>query len=171
MAPSKRSRPTHSGPDSAGTPATVALARAGIDFTLHPYVHQDDTTGYGDEAAEQLGIDPRRIFKTLIAEVSGQLVVAVVPVAHHLDLKALARARGAKKAQLADPQAATRSSGYVLGGISPIGQRTKLPTVIDSTARDFPTIFVSAGRRGVQVELPPADLIAITDARVGPIAG
>lgn len=171
MAPSQRSRPKHSGADSAATPATVALAKAGIDFTLHPYVHHDDATGYGEEAARQLGIDPRQIFKTLVAEVNGQLVVAVVPVAQHLDLKALARARGAKKAQLADPQAATRSSGYVLGGISPIGQRTKLPTVIDSTARDFPAIFVSAGRRGLQVRLSPADLMAVTDALVAPIAG
>lgn len=171
MATGKRSRSKHSGADSAGTPATVALTRAGIDFALHPYVHQDDATGYGEEAAEQLGIDPRQIFKTLIADVSGQLVVAVVPVARQLDLKALARVRGAKKAQLADPQAATRSSGYVLGGISPIGQRTKLPTVIDSTGLGFPTIFVSAGRRGLQVELSPADLIAITEALVHAIAG
>lgn len=171
MAPSKRSRPKRSGPESAGTPATAALAKAGIDFTLHPYEHHDGATRYGEEAAEQLGVDPRRIFKTLIADVSGQLVVAVVPVADQLDLKALARSRGAKKAQLADPQAATRSSGYVLGGISPIGQRTKLPTVIDSSCADFPTIFVSAGRRGLQVELSPADLTAITDALVAPISG
>ena len=148
----------------------MALTNAGIGFTLHPYVHHDDATGYGEEAAEQLGIDPRQIFKTLVADVSGQLVVAVVPVAHQLDLKALARARGAKKAQLADPQAAIRSSGYVLGGISPIGQRIKLPTVIDTTVRDFATIFVSAGRRGLQVELSPADLVAITEALVHPIA-
>jgi len=158
------------GPDSAGTPATVALARAGIEFSLHPYPHHDQMTGYGDEAADQLGVDRRQIFKTLIADVGG-LVVAVVPVADQLDLKALARSQGAKKAQLADPRAATRSSGYVLGGISPIGQRTRLPTVIDSSARDFPTIFVSAGRRGLQVELAPDDLIAVTDALVAPIAG
>jgi len=169
MAP-KRSRPKHSGADSAGTPATVALSKASIDYRLHPYAHHADATGYGEEAAEQLGVDPHQIFKTLVADVGGQLVVAVVPVAQHLDLKALARARGAKKAELADLQVATRSSGYVLGGISPIGQRTKLPTVIDSSARNFPMIFVSAGRRGLQVELSPADLIAVTDAQVQPIA-
>lgn len=160
-----------SGPDSAGTPATVALTRAGIEFTLHPYEHRDDSTGYGDEAAEQLGVDRRRIFKTLVAEVAGRLTVAVVPVANQLDLKALARACDAKKAQLADPQAATRSSGYVLGGISPIGQRTPLPTVIDISSGEFPTIFVSAGRRGLQVELSPADLVTVTGASVAPIAG
>lgn len=166
MAKSKRP-----GPDSAGTPATVALTGAGIAFTLHPYEHHGDGTGYGDEAAEQLDVDRRRIFKTLVADVGGKLTVAVVPVANQLDLKALARACGAKKAQLADPQAATRSTGYVLGGISPIGQRTSLPTVIDTSSADFPTIFVSAGRRGLQVELSPADLVTITGATVAAIAG
>jgi Cys-tRNA(Pro)/Cys-tRNA(Cys) deacylase len=161
-----KSRP---GRESTGTPATVALSKAGIDFTLHPYVHDDASTSYGDEAAAQLGVDRRRIFKTLVADVSGQLTVAVVPVAGQLDLKALARASGAKKATMADAQAATRSSGYVLGGISPIGQRTPLPTVIDGTALDFPTIFVSAGRRGLQVELAPTDLISITRATTASI--
>lgn len=157
--------------DSAGTPATVALTRAGVEFTLHAYEHHADCTGYGDEAAAGLGVDRRRIFKTLIADVAGQLTVAVVPVADQLDLKALARARGAKKAQLAEPRVAARSSGYVLGGISPVGQRTPLPTVIDSSSETFPTIFVSAGRRGLQVELSPTDLLAVTGASVAPIAG
>ena len=171
VASSKRSSSKRSAPESAGTPATVALSAAGFAYTLHPYEHHDDATRYGDEAAEQLGVDPRQIFKTLVADVGGRLTVAVVPVADQLDLKALARACGAKKAQLADPRAAERSSGYVIGGISPIGQRTKLPTVIDSSSGGFATIFVSAGRRGLQVELSPTDLVAVTDAVVAPIAG
>ena len=166
MSKSKRSRS-----DPAATPATLALAKAGIAFTLHPYEHRDDSTGYGEEAAEQLAVDPRQIFKTLVAEAGETLTVAVVPVANQLDLKALARACGAKRAELADPKAATRSSGYVLGGISPIGQRTSLPTVIDSSSADFATIFVSAGRRGLQVELAPTDLAKITGAISAPIAG
>ncbi|MBO0810480.1 MAG: Cys-tRNA(Pro) deacylase [Microlunatus sp.] len=163
-------RAKKSGTASGATPAVVALTRAGIGFTVHPYEHRDDARGYGNEAADELGVDRRRIFKTLVAEVDRNLAVAVVPVADQLDLRALARACGAKKATMADPQAATRSSGYVLGGISPIGQRTRLPTVIDSSSREFATIFVSAGRRGLQVELSPADLAAVTGAVVAPIA-
>jgi len=155
---------------SSGTPATVALAKAGIAFTVHPYAHADDTTAYGDEAATQLGVDRNRIFKTLVADVAGRLTVAVVPVAHQLDLKALARAVGAKKAEMADPAAAQRSSGYVLGGISPIGQRTPLPTVVDVSALAYDTVFVSAGRRGLQVELAPGDLIELTRATSAAIA-
>ena len=164
-------KPKKSAADSGGTPATVTLARAGIAFTLHPYHHRDEVADFGNEAAAELGVDRRRIFKTLVADVGGRLVVAVVPVANQLDLKALARVYGAKKAQLADPQAATRSSGYVRGGISPIGQRTKLATVIDGSCHDFPTIWVSAGRRGLQVELSPDDLAAVTGAVLAPIAG
>ena len=152
------------------TPATTALIDAGITFTLHPYEHHDDTTNFGEEAVRAIGADPNQVFKTLIADVGGQLVVAVLPVARQLDLKALATEFGAKKASMADPQAAARSSGYVVGGISPIGQRTQLPTVLDASADDFETIYVSAGRRGLQVELAPADLRAITDARSVPIA-
>lgn len=154
---------------TGGTPATVALTRAQIDFTLHPYVHHDDTTAFGDEAAAALGVDRARMFKTLVADAGGELVVAVVPVAHQLDLKALAAAVGAKKAVLADPAAAARSSGYVLGAISPIGQRTRLRTVLDTSASAFRTIFVSAGKRGLSVELGPADLVAVTGATVAPI--
>ena len=150
--------------DTGGTPATVALSRAGISFTLHPYAHQDDATNFGDEAAAALGLKRTRMFKTLVADLGGELVVAVVPVAYRLDLKALAAAVGAKKAAMADPAAAARSSGYVVGGISPIGQRTRLRTVVDASAQDFPTIFVSAGKRGLQVELAPADLAAVTGA-------
>ena len=152
-----------------GTPATVALTRAGIDFTLHPYEHHDDATGFGDEAAEALGVPKTRIFKTLVADVGGELVVAVVPVAQKLDLKALANAVGVKKAAMADPAAAARSSGYVVGGISAIGQRTPLRTVIDQSATDFETIMVSAGKRGLQVELKPADLAGVTGGKFAPI--
>lgn len=157
--------------DGGGTPATVELRRAGVDFTLHPYEHHAEATSFGAEAAEQLGIEPERIFKTLVADVSGKLVVAVVPVAGRLDLKALAQAVGAKKATMADPHQAARSSGYVVGGISPIGQRTPLPTVVDASAENFATVYVSAGRRGLQVELTPADLISVTTAQLAKIAG
>lgn len=155
---------------STGTPATAALKAAGIPFTLHPYQHSADAGSYGAEAAEQLGVDRHRIFKTLVADVAGRLVVAVVPVAGQLDLKALARAVGAKKAQLADPRDAERASGSVLGGISPIGLRTPLPTVVDASATGFATVLVSAGRRGLQLELAPVDLVAVTRARTAPIA-
>lgn len=148
-----------------GTPATTVLLDAGITFTLHPYEHHDDTGNYGEEAAQALGVEETRIFKTLVADVGGQMVVAVVPVARQLDLKALAAAFDTKRATMADPSAAARSSGYVVGGISPIGQRTPLPTVVDDSADDFVTILVSAGRRGLQVELAPTDLHTITGAR------
>jgi Cys-tRNA(Pro)/Cys-tRNA(Cys) deacylase len=152
------------------TPATVALIRAGVPFTLHPYEHHPDSTSFGDEAARALRVDPSRIFKTLVVDASGQLTVAVVPVAQQLDLKALAAAVGAKKAVMADPAAAARSSGYVVGGISPIGQRTRLPTVVDSSAESFATVMVSAGKRGLQVELAPDDLIAVAGAITAAIA-
>lgn len=154
---------------AGGTPATVALTKAGITHALHPYEHDDATTAYGDEAAAALGVDPEQIFKTLVADVFGELVVAVVPVAGQLDLKALAAACGAKKASMADPAVAARSSGYVVGGISPIGQRTRLRTVVDATALTYPTVLVSAGKRGLQVELTPADLVAVTDATTAAI--
>ena len=154
---------------TGGTPATVALSAAGVSHTLHPYEHHADSSSYGGEAAEALAVDPRRIFKTLVADASGELVVAVVPVACQLDLKALATAVGAKKASMADPGAAARSSGYVVGGISPIGQRSRLRTVVDVSVFEFDTVFVSAGKRGLQVELAPADLISVTDAGTAPI--
>ncbi|WP_028708561.1 Cys-tRNA(Pro) deacylase [Propionicicella superfundia] len=158
---------------SGGTPATAVLAAAGVPFTLHAYTHRDETRAFGDEAAAELGVDPARIFKTLVCE-TGQsrpeLAVAIVPVAGHLDLKAMATARGAKKASLADPRVAARSSGYVVGGISPLGQRTVLPTVIDVSARQFETILVSAGKRGLQVELAPADLARLTAATFAAVA-
>jgi Cys-tRNA(Pro)/Cys-tRNA(Cys) deacylase len=157
-------------PNRGATAAVSALERARVSFTLHPYEHDQAATGFGEEAAEKLGVDPRRIFKTLVAELGGNLVVAVVPVAGSLDLKALAAAMGGKKAALAEPAAAIRATGYVLGGISPLGQRTRLPTVLDAHAYDFDTILVSAGRRGLQVELSPADLARLTAARVAPVA-
>jgi Cys-tRNA(Pro)/Cys-tRNA(Cys) deacylase len=149
----------------------VALNRAGVAYTLHPYAHDDATTAYGEEAAAALGVDPARLFKTLLADVGGELVVAVVPVALRLDLKALAALLGVKRAAMADPAAATRSTGYVLGGISPLGQRTRLRTVVDDSAAHHASVYVSAGRRGLQVELAPADLVAVTGAVFGPVAG
>ena len=152
-----------------GTPATVALTRAGVAFTLHPYHHDDAATHFGEEAAAALGVEPTRIFKTLLADVGDELVVAVVPVARQLDLKALAAVLGAKRATMADPAAATRSTGYVLGGISPFGQRTRLRTVVDDSALGHATVLVSAGKRGLQVELAPADLVRVTGALSGPL--
>ncbi|ROS61956.1 Cys-tRNA(Pro)/Cys-tRNA(Cys) deacylase [Frigoribacterium sp. PhB160] len=153
-----------------GTPATVALAAAGVPFTAHPYVHHDTATNFGAEAAAELGLSDDRVFKTLVAEADGVLVVAVVPVSRRLDLKALAAAVGAKKAQLADPDVAERRTGYVVGGISPLGQRTTLPTVVDASAASFATVFVSGGRRGFDVELAPDDLVRATGGRLLPIA-
>ena len=155
---------------AGGTPATAALTRAGVPFELHPYAHDAATTSYGEEAATALGVKPARIFKTLLADLGGELVVAVVPVARQLDLKALASVLGAKRATMADPAAATRSTGYVLGGISPLGQRNTLRTVVDASAAGFPTVYVSAGRRGLQLELAPADLLRVTGAVSGAVA-
>jgi Cys-tRNA(Pro)/Cys-tRNA(Cys) deacylase len=152
-----------------GTPATVALTRAGVAFTLHPYHHDDAATHFGEEAAAALSVEPTRIFKTLLADVGDELVVAVVPVARQLDLKALAAVLGVKRATMADPAAATRSTGYVLGGISPFGQRTRLRTVLDDSALGHATVLVSAGKRGLQVEVAPADLVRVTGAVSGPL--
>ncbi|MEU2247638.1 Cys-tRNA(Pro) deacylase [Streptomyces sp. NPDC019224] len=149
---------------SGGTPATVALTAAGTAFTVHAYEHDPASPSYGEEAAQALGVSPDRVFKTLVADVDGRLTVAVVPVAGSLDLKALAAAAGGKRATMADPAAAERTTGYVRGGISPLGQRKRLPTVLDASARAHATICVSAGRRGLEVELSPEDLAALTDA-------
>jgi Cys-tRNA(Pro)/Cys-tRNA(Cys) deacylase len=155
---------------SAGTPATVALSRAKIAYTLHPYEHDPRAEAYGDEAAAALGVDPARIFKTLIASVDGSLVCAVVPVAGRLDLKALAAAVGGKRGAMADPADAARATGYVLGGISPLGHRSRLPVVVDESASRFDTVYVSAGRRGLQVQLSPHDLVRAAAANVAPIS-
>ncbi|MGK5729703.1 Cys-tRNA(Pro) deacylase [Streptomyces sp. URMC 124] len=151
------------------TPAIVALEKAGAVFSVHSYAHDPAAPSYGEEAAEALGRDPAQVFKTLVAEVDGALTVAVVPVSGSLDLKALAAAVGGKRAAMADPAAAERTTGYVRGGISPLGQRRRLPTALDASARSHATICVSAGRRGLEVELSPADLAALTGAVVAPI--
>ncbi|GGX54013.1 Cys-tRNA(Pro) deacylase [Streptomyces minutiscleroticus] len=155
---------------SGGTPATVALTAAGVAFTVHAYEHDPSHPSYGEEAAQAMGVSPERVFKTLVADVDGELTVAVVPVAGSLDLKALASAVGGKRAAMADPAAAERTTGYVRGGISPLGQRKKLRTVLDASARAHETICVSAGRRGLEVELAPADLEKLTDAVSAPVA-
>lgn len=154
---------------AGGTPATVALSTAGVEFTVHAYEHDPAHPSYGEEAAEAMGVSPERVFKTLVADVDGALVVAVVPVAGSLDLKALATAVGGKRAAMADPALAERTTGYVRGGISPLGQRKKLRTVLDASADGHDTICVSAGRRGLEVELSPRDLLKLTGAVAAPI--
>lgn len=154
-----------------GTPATLLLKQQKVAHTVHEYDHDPRAAGYGLEAATALGIEPGRCFKTLVADVDGVLTVAVVPVSGPLDLKALASAVGGKRAAMADPAAAERSSGYVVGGISPLGQRKRLRTVIDASASAWPTVYVSAGRRGLDVELSPGDLARLTSATLAPIRG
>ncbi|MGW5732010.1 MULTISPECIES: Cys-tRNA(Pro) deacylase [Streptomyces] len=154
---------------TGGTPATVALTAAGADFTVHAYEHDSAHPSYGEEAAQAMGVSPDRVFKTLVAEVDGELTVAVVPVAGTLNLKALATAVSGKRAVMADPAAAERTTGYVRGGISPLGQRKKLRTVLDDSASSHATICVSAGRRGLEVELAPGDLARLTAAVLAPI--
>ncbi|HTZ44921.1 MAG TPA: Cys-tRNA(Pro) deacylase [Jatrophihabitans sp.] len=155
---------------SGGTPATTALDRAGIGYRTRSYRHDSRAESYGEEAASQLGLDPRQIFKTLIASVDSKLVCAVVPVAARLDLKALAGAAGGRKAELAEPAKAQRATGYVLGGISPLGHRSAIPVVVDASATGFERVYVSAGKRGLQLELAPADLIRAAAATVAAIA-
>jgi len=141
-----------------------------VRYRLHTYDHNPATRSYGLEAAAALEVPPGQVFKTLVADVDGVLVVAVVPVCGSLDLKALASARRGKQAVMAAQAAAERVTGYVIGGISPFGQRRKLPTVVDHTALDHETIFVSAGKRGLDIELSPADLIRLTTATTARIA-
>lgn len=166
---------------AGGTPATLALARAGIDFTVRSYDHDPavaEHESYGAEAAAALGVDPVRVFKTLLTRVDAGgrspggngLAVAVVPVTGQLDLKAFAQALHAKRAQMADPADAERVTGYVVGGISPMGQKRRLPTVLDASALDHPTVLVSGGRRGMDIELAPHDLVAVTDATVARVS-
>lgn len=162
---------------ASGTPAVVVLQKAGVPHTLHPYeldknaaVHQ-----YGQEAADALGVSADVIFKTLLADIDGgglavAVAVAVVPVSATLDLKAFAAAVGGKKAQLAEPSVAERTTGYVVGGISPLGQKRALPTVVDASALELDRMYVSAGRRGLQVELAPRDLVRLTSATTAQIA-
>jgi len=152
------------------TPAVVALRAAGVTFTLHEYAHDPRSDSFGLEAATELGLDPDRVYKTLLATADGGLVVAVVPVSGRLDLKALARAVGASKAAMADVRAAERATGYVAGGISPFGQKRAHRTVVDETVELWPTVYVSGGRRGLDVEIAPADLIEVTGATVQDIS-
>jgi Cys-tRNA(Pro)/Cys-tRNA(Cys) deacylase len=153
-----------------GTPATTLLARLGISHSVHRYDHDPRHPSFGLEASDALGVAPERVFKTLVAEVDGALAVGVVPVATQLDLKALAAAMGGKRAVMAGVAAAERATGYVAGGISPLGQRRRLPVVVDSSALGFPTVYCSGGRRGLELELAPADLVRAANALVAPIA-
>lgn len=162
---------------AGATRAIEAVRRAGVEHAVHEYaVHEaagrerGTRPAYGDDAAAALGVDPRRIHKTLVAAVDGRLIVAIVPVAGELDLKALADAVGGRRAAMADVPVAERATGYVRGGISPLGQRRSLPTVVDGAALGWPTIYVSAGRRGLQLEIAPDDLVRLTGARVAVIA-
>lgn len=155
---------------ATGTPATTALARAGVTFEVHPYDHDPDAASYGLEAASALSVPPGQVFKTLLVDSGSGLAVGVVPVDRQLDLKAVAAALGWKRATMADPAAAERSTGYVVGGISPVGQKRRLPTVVDRSATGFERIYVSGGRRGLDLSLAPADLVRVTDAHVADIA-
>jgi len=146
------------------------LAKLGITHTIHRYDHDPRHPSYGQEASEVLGVPAERVFKTLVADVDGQLTVAVVPVAGSLDLKALAAAVGGKKAVMADPAQAERASGYGTGGITSLGLRKRMPVVVDESALPHNTVFCSAGQRGLEIELAPADLIAATEAKAAPIA-
>jgi Cys-tRNA(Pro)/Cys-tRNA(Cys) deacylase len=152
------------------TPATALLGKLGIAHSVHAYPHDPRHGSYGLEASEALGVEPERVFKTLVADVDGALTIGVVPVAGQLDLKALAAAAGGKKAAMADVAAAERATGYVAGGISPLGHRRRLAVVVDSSALGYPTIFCSAGRRGLELELAPAGLVRAANAVVAPIA-
>ncbi|ROP66850.1 Cys-tRNA(Pro) deacylase [Curtobacterium sp. PhB115] len=155
---------------SPSTPATVALERAGVPYTPHVYDHHESATNFGEEAAAALGLREEQVFKTLVVSVDGSLAVAIVPVANRLDLKAIAAAVGGKKATLADPALAEKRTGYVVGGISPVGQKSRIRTVLDDSALTYTTIFVSGGRRGFDIELAPADLARVTEATSAPIA-
>lgn len=150
---------------AARTPAIAAAQRAGVPYRVHEYRHDPRAGSYGLEAADKLGVDPARVFKTLVVSIEGSLAVAVVPVAAQLDLRALG-----KRAALAEPRVAERATGYVTGGISPLGQRKPLPTILDESASAFDTIYVSAGRRGLEIELSPAHLLELTGGRIARVA-
>jgi Cys-tRNA(Pro)/Cys-tRNA(Cys) deacylase len=152
-----------------GTRATELLTGLGIPHTVHRYDHDPRHPSYGQEASEALGVPPERVFKTLVADVDGQLTVGVVPVTGSLDLKALAAAVGGKRAVMADPAQAEKSSGYVTGGIAPIGLRRPLPVVVDESALHYASVFCSAGQRGLEIELAPADLVKAAVARTAAI--
>jgi len=153
-----------------GTPATVALTRAGIAFTSHAYAHDPRAASYGEEAARALGLTTDEVLKTLLVMVDGRPCVGIVPVSGSLDLKAIAAAAGGRRAEMCDADTAQRLTGYVIGGISPIGQKRPLPTYVDESARRLAVVYVSGGRRGFDVGLAPADLITVTDGTFAPIA-
>ncbi len=153
-----------------GTPATALLAKHRVPHEVHEYPHDPRSASYGTEASELLGLPAERVFKTLVADVDGTLTVGVVPVARQLDLKALAAAAGGKKAKMAEVAAAERATGYVAGGISPLGHRKRLPVVVDTSATAFGTIFCSGGRRGLEIELAPTELVRLSNALVADIA-
>jgi Cys-tRNA(Pro)/Cys-tRNA(Cys) deacylase len=156
-------------PAAGPTPAVTAAAHAGVEFEIHRYDHDPDAPSYGEEAADALGVAHERVFKTLVVNVDGKLAVAVVPVSGELDLKALASSLGGRKAVMALPLEAERATGYVVGGISPLGQKRRLPVVVDATAESWDTVYVSAGRRGLELELTPADLVRLARARVAAV--
>jgi Cys-tRNA(Pro)/Cys-tRNA(Cys) deacylase len=155
---------------SAATRAIAVATEAGIAFRVHEYAHERGVTAWGTEAAAALGVEANRVFKTLVVDTSDALVVAVVPVESELDLKALARATGSKHARMAEPAIAERATGYVVGGISPLGQRQQMSIVVDDSARGHDTLYVSAGRRGLEIELGPDDLVMLTGGRYAAIA-
>jgi Cys-tRNA(Pro)/Cys-tRNA(Cys) deacylase len=156
---------------STGTPATLALTRAGVPFTTHPYEHDPAAAAsYGIEAAEALGLDPDRVLKTLLVDVDGALVVGIVPVSCQLDLKAFAAAVGGKRATMAGPAVAERATGYVVGGISPLGQKRPHPTVLEASSLAHHTVYVSGGRRGLDIGLSPRDLLRLTQGTSAPIS-
>ena len=152
------------------TAAVRLLVEQGVAHTIHAYDHDPTAPSYGLEAATAMGVEPERVFKTLLADVDGALVVGIVPVSGQLDVKALAAAVGGKRATMAEPRRAELATGYVVGGISPLAQKRRLPTVLDESAPGRPTILISAGKRGLEIELSPADLVVLTDATVAPIA-
>lgn len=154
---------------NGATPAIMQLERANIPFTMHEYEHENSDEGYGLEAARKLGYDEHQVFKTLMADIGTERVIGVVPVNGHMSLKELAHAVGAKKATMADPKVAMRESGYVVGGISPLGQKTRHTTVIDTSALQFDTILVSGGKRGLSLGINPHDLVHVVNAIVAPI--
>jgi Cys-tRNA(Pro)/Cys-tRNA(Cys) deacylase len=155
---------------ATGTPATTLLTRLGIAYDVHPYDHDPAAASYGLEAAEALGVPPAHVFKTLLVRGDAGLGVGVVPVDRQLDLKAVASALGVKRVTMAEPAEAERVTGYVVGGISPIGQRRTLPTVVDASAMELDRVYVSGGRRGLDLSMAPADLVAATRATTAAIA-